>query len=267
MRWSATFEDARHLRRLTSSVSKILSSANLKIGEDELQISGMDESRIAMAAWTAPATFFQEYEYEPDEEEQLIVGLNVGRLEDVMRRGSSDDRVTLSIDEERSNRLRIKFFRGTLEERQFERTFSIPLPEKTEEISPEGLAFSVTMEFAPPDDLSAIISDAAVFADDLKIETQREDKILKFIAESGIGSEYEYTAHVDKEESIINYEIDGSVEKAASIYSLDFLEDFTRADRVSESVQLKYSEENPLRLSYNISGGSSLKYLLAPRVT
>lgn len=265
MRWSATFDDASLFGRLISSVSAVLSAANLKVEEKKVTISGMDESRIAMTSLNTPNSFFQQYEFTPSEEEHTV-GINVQKLKSVMRRASSDDGVTLSIDDDAGNKLKVKFFRGVPEESQFERVFTIPLPEKTEEINPEGLSYSVTLEFAPPSDLSAIVSDAAVFAEDLRIETTQEEREIKFIAESGIGSEYEYVANLDEEEAIINYKLDSSVESVASIYSLEFLEDFSKADRVSEMVRLEYSEENPLRLTYNVSGGCTLTFLLAPRV-
>lgn len=264
MGWSATFDDARLLKQLISSVSAILNTANLKIEEKHMTISGMDESRIAMASLKAPNSFFQEYEFEPaSEEETMGVGLNVQKLKDVMKRASSKDGITLTFDERKGNKLQINFFRGVPEERQFERVFSIPLPEEAEGINPEGLQYNVMMEFAPPTDLSAIISDAAVFAEDLKIETNKNERKIKFIAESGIGSEYEASMDLDDEESIINYEVDDNV---TSMYSLEFLEDFTKVDRVAEMVRMEYSEENPMRLTYQVSGGCTVTFLLAPRV-
>lgn len=263
MKWSATFDDARLLKRLISSISAILNNANLRIEDKQIFLSGMDESRIAMASLKAPNSFFQEYEFEPSEEEDHVVGVNIEKLKDVLNRASSEDAITLGVDDKAGNKLKIKFFRGLPEESQFERVFSIPLPEKGEELNPEGLNYTTRVEFAPPENLSAIISDAAVFAEDLRIETHQENKTIRFIAESGIGSEYEYTAHLDEEEAIISYEID---ENSKSIYSLEFLEDFTKVDRVSEIVQLEFSEDNPLRLTYSISGGSTVTFLLAPRV-
>lgn len=264
MKWKATFDDAQLLKRLVSALSKILSTANLKIREDSMVVSGMDESRIAMASLKSPNSFFQEFEFESSgEEEEEVVGINVSKLKDVMKRARSEDGIIFSLGGD-SNKLRIKFFRGTLEESQFERIFSIPLTEETgEEVEPEKLEYSVRIEFAPPKDLSAVISDAAVFAEDLKIITDLEEKKVKFIAESGIGSQYEYVAQLKKEESIINYEIEDSAE---SMYSIEFLEDFNRADRVSEMVRMEYSNDNPLKLTYNIPGGATLTYLLAPRV-
>lgn len=261
MKWKATFDDAQLLKRLVSALSKILSTANLEIKEDSMVVSGMDESRIAMASLKIPNSFFQEFESSGEEEE--VIGINISKLKDVMKRARSEDGIIFSLGED-SNKLRIKFFRGTLEESQFERIFSIPLTEETgEEVEPEKLEYSVRMEFAPPKDLSAVISDAAVFAEDLKIITNLEEKEVKFIAESGIGSQYEYVAQLKKEESIINYEIEDSAE---SMYSIEFLEDFNSADRVSEMVRMEYSNDNPLKLTYNIPGGATLTYLLAPRV-
>lgn len=262
VKWSATFDDARLLRQLVSSLSAILNTANLNVSDKQMKISGMDESRIAMASLKAPNSFFQEYEYAPSEEDEKV-GLNVQKLKDVLRRARSEDGVTLDIDSSEANQFEIKFFRGIPEERQFERIFSIPLPEEAEEVNPEGLDYKVTLEFAPPDTLSAIISDAAVFAEDLKIEAKQNDKQIRFVAESGIGSEYEYVANLDTEEAIISYELK---EDATSLYSLDFLGDFTNVDRVAEMVRLEFAQENPLRLTYNITGGCTVTFLLAPRV-
>jgi proliferating cell nuclear antigen len=56
-------------------------------------------------------------------------------------------------------------------------------------------------------------------------------------------------------------------EPAEAIYGIDFLDKIvSKAHRVSDIVTLRFATNMPLELTFDVAGGGTLKYLLAPRV-
>lgn len=259
MSWQIVYDDVTEFKRLITAVAKIATEADLELKEEQLTITGMDASKIALVELSLPSQRFLVYDVA--EEQEQTIGIDLFKLKKVMKRGTRNDH--LSLYPEDSN-LVVSFFRGVIEEKKFQRHFSIPLKEEGGEGLSPDLPFTVKMEFAPPDDLGAVIDDAGVFGRSLRIETDREAKNVTFSAQSGLGSEYTSSFDLDKAENLVGYEIE---EDAQTNYQLDFLKDFTKAEKVSELVRIEYASENPLMVTYLLEeGGGKLMYLLAPQV-
>ncbi|MGQ4894154.1 MAG: proliferating cell nuclear antigen (pcna) [Candidatus Njordarchaeia archaeon] len=266
MEWLAAYDDAKVAKEIIIAISNIVDEGNFYAREAGLEFMAMDESRVAMVILNMPATLFQKYDFKPpDGKETIVMGINFSELKKIIQRAKSKDSVIFSLKKERDRFFfTVTFYRGTLEERSLQRSFALPLIEIPEEKIPiKELQYDVSIEFAPASALGEIISDASVIGEDLRIITNASKKELKFVVESDTGGFYEYLAPLDREETIVEFNVKNDAE---SLYSIDFLKKFMRASRVSEMVRLEYSKNMPLKLTFMIGGGVELSYLLAPRI-
>ena len=89
---------------------------------------------------------------------------------------------------------------------------------------------------------------------------------VKFSAQGDIGSgAVTLRSHSDIEKPENNVNIDLS-EPVALTFSLKYLVGFCKATGLSTSVKLCLSNEVPLLVEYELSGGSHLRFYLAPKV-
>lgn len=89
---------------------------------------------------------------------------------------------------------------------------------------------------------------------------------VKFSASGDIGSgAVTLRSHTDVEKPDNNIDIELS-EPVALTFSLKYLVNFCKATGLSSSVKLCLSSEVPLLVEYELSGGSYLRYYLAPKV-
>jgi len=267
MQWLAAYDEAKTLREIIAAIAGVISEGNFYAKEDGIEFMAMDESRVAMVILKMPSTVFHRYEFEPPEGgDTIIIGVNFGELKKIMQRGKAKDSVLFSVTKERGKPFfAITFFRGTLDERTLQRTFALPIIEIPEEgrINIRELQYDVSVEFAPASFLNDIISDAKIIGEDLRLVTNSDTKEMRFIAESETGGFYEYVAPLEKEDTVVQWEIKNDAE---ALYSIDFLRKFVRASKVADMVRIEYSRNMPLKMTFVIGGGTELAYLLAPRI-
>jgi len=266
MHWLAAYDEAKTMREIIAAIAGVVDEGNFYVKEEGLEFMAMDESRVAMVMLRMPSTVFHKYEFEPPEgSDTLIIGVNFSELKKIMQRGKAKDSIIFSIARERGKSFfAVTFFRGTPDERTLQRTFALPIIEIPEErISIKELQYDVSIEFAPASFLNDIIAEAKIMGEDLRLVTKSDTKEITFLAESETGGYYEYTAPLEKEDTIVQWEIKNDAE---ALYSIDFLRKFVRASKVADMVRIEYSRNMPLKMTFVIGGGTELIYLLAPRI-
>jgi len=266
MYWLAAYDEAKTMREIIAAIAGVIDEGNFYVREEGLEFSAMDESRVAMVILKIPSTVFHRYEFEPPEGgETLVIGVNFSDLKKIMQRGKAKDGIILNVKKEHGKTFfGVTFFRGTIEEKTLQRTFALPILEIPEErINIKELQYDVIVEFSPASFLNDIISDASIVGEDLRLLTSSSDKEIKFIAESETGGFYEYVAPLEREDTVVQWEIKNDAE---ALYSIDFLKKFVRASKVADMVRVEYSRNMPLKMTFLVGGGIELTYLLAPRI-
>jgi len=266
MYWKAAYDEGKIFKEILAAIAGVISEGNFFVKEDGIEFSAMDDSRVAMAILTMPASAFHIYEFEPPEEgDTIVIGVNFADLKKIIQRGKAKDSLLFELKQQKEKHyFAITFYRGTPEDMTLQRTFALPLLEIPEErINIRELEYDVIVEFSPANFLNDIIADAKTIGDDLRLVTSKEEKEMRFIAESDTGQFYEYVAPLEREDTVVNYEVKDDAE---SLYSLDFLKKFIRAAKVADIVRIEYSKNMPLKMTFKIGGGIELAYLLAPRI-
>jgi proliferating cell nuclear antigen len=241
------FPDAREWKYIIESIATIVDEANFVASPDGLRLRALDPGRVAMVELYIPANLFREYSVEQDTK----IGVRLDDINDVLKRAKKDDEIHFEVS---GGRLII-----TLAGRA-ERRFRFPLLDISGKEPPEPkLNFTVAAKMLSSMFRDAL-EDAGLVSETVKIKA--ENKSLWFIARGDKG-EVESKFSIETGSLV---EIDVK-ETAEAIYGIDFLNKIvSKAYRVSDILGLRFATNMPLELTFDIAGGGTLKFLLAPRM-
>jgi len=241
------FPDAREWSYIVESLAVLVDEASFKISPQGLQLRALDPSRVAMVDLSIPASAFEEFECD----KEVDVGVNFEDLNKILKRGKADEKVLVEVSE---GRLKIKLLGKA------ERTFYLPLLDiVSQELSSINLSFSVKAKMLS-DTFRDSIKDVALVSDSVKFVAKDESLTLRAASDRG-EVEVKFTLESG---ALIDCVIE---EEAEATYSLSYLSDMLKKSvSLSDIVQIEFSSNRPIALTFNITSGGKLSYYLAPRV-
>ena len=227
------------LSRIVEVISEIVTEVRIKVNDAGLSITAMDPANVSMVHFVLPKSSFSRYETG-----QEVLGINLDNLKKILKRcgpGSS------MIMEKQDNYLNI------IIQDKIKRTFNLSLIEvESEEKEMPSLEFSSVVELNSSDLIDSI-EDCAVVADACSFIV----KDGKFVIEArGLNSAM---SEFSGDEAKI------SAENCKSRYSLEYLQKFVKASKLSDKTALKFADDHPLRMDIK-NEFLEMSFLLAPRV-
>ncbi|UNQ72787.1 proliferating cell nuclear antigen (pcna) [Infirmifilum sp. NZ] len=242
-----TFPDAREWRYIIESLATIVDEANFVATPEGLTLRALDPGRIAMVDLYMPAGLFEEYSVEAETK----IGVVLDDVNKVLKRAKSDDKLIFEVG---GGRLTI-ILQG-----RAERRFRFPLLDIAgQELPTPKLNFTVAAKMLS-DTFRDALKDASLVSESVRLKA--EDETLYVSARSDKGEiESKFTIEAG---SLLEIDVK---EQAEASYGIDFLEKIvSKAYRVSDIMTLKFATNMPLEMTFDIAGGGTLKYLLAPRM-
>lgn len=237
-------KDARLFVELIGIVSELVDEARLRISKSGLKIVAIDPANVALVSLRMSPSAFSRLEIESEEEEQLCV--NLSDFKAVLKRVSPSSSLVLSKEK---NMLRVEIIE------KIKRVFSLALIDiEGEEKDVPRLEFASRVEMTS-DMLHAAIEDAAVVADACSFFTTRKNESFVIEAKGLHSSRSEFTSD----------EVKLQVADARAKYSLEYLQKFMRAVRISEKAVLHFSSDYPCKIDF-FGKDFELSFILAPRV-
>ncbi|MEZ0345973.1 MAG: proliferating cell nuclear antigen (pcna) [Infirmifilum sp.] len=241
------FPDAREWRYVLESLSTIVDEANFVASPDGLRLRALDPGRIAMVDLYMPAGLFEEYNVDAETK----IGVVLDDIDKVLKRARSDDKLVFEVGE---GRLTIMLLGRA------ERRFRFPLLDIAgQELPSPKLNFTVAAKMLS-DTFRDALKDASLVSESVKLKAEGEALYMSARSDRG-ETESKFTI-----ESGSLLEIDVK-EPAEASYGIDFLDKIvSKAYRVSDIMTLRFATNMPIELGFDIAGGGTLKYLLAPRM-
>ncbi len=240
-----TLAEPSCLKESVNIISDLVNEARFKINKNAMELVAMDPANVAMIIFKLLSSCFTEYNIK----EETQITINLGNLKQILRRVSSND--ILSLELTKDNRLSIHLKGKTT------RTFNLPiieLEDKEQKIPELKFPLLVTL---PSSLLTSAIEDADIVAESVTFEAEKG----KFtIYASGDLSQ----AKIEMEEDS-NTKIDTS-EKVKAKYSIEYLKKMIGASKLSETVEIRFNKDYPLKLDFKSVDKLSLSFILAPRV-
>lgn len=222
-----------------SIISEIVSEVRIKLTEEGLSIVAVDPANVAMVIFKLPKTTFSQYEQGNE-----VWGVNLADLKLILRRASSSSSLVF---EQEENKLKISIFD------KVKRIFSLSLIEiDVDEKEEPKLNFNCKIELIS-DHLIKGVEDCSIVADSCSFIAGTGFFILE-AAGSLNSSRTEFSGDEVK--------IEGT---GKSKYSLEYLNKFIKAGKISDKVIVSFSDDYPLRLDFP-GDNVGIGFILAPRV-
>lgn len=227
------------LSKIVDVISELVAEVRIKINETGLSIDAMDPANVSMVHFILPKSSFSKFEAGTE-----VLGINLENLKRILKRSGPGSSLIL---EKQDNYLNI------LIQDKIKRTFNLSLIEvESEEKEMPSLEFSSVVELNSSDLIDSI-EDCAVVADACSFVV----KDGKFIIEArGLNSAM---SEFSGDEAKI------SAENCKSRYSLEYLQKFVKASKLSDKTILRFADDHPLRMDVK-NDFLELSFLLAPRV-
>jgi len=246
--FKATLNEAHWLTDSIATIGELIDEGVFKVSKDGISLIAADRALVAVVDFKLSSSAFSKYEL--DKETQI--GLNITNLLSVMKRTSSDDKLSLNLSD---SKLEVVL------ENASKRKFSLPLLDLgQEEVPPiDQLEFKAIAELKP-EVIQFGIADADVVSDSVLFEAGANKFGMK--AEGDISS-----AQLELEKgnsSLINLKSD---EEVKARYPLDYLKKMIKAAKLADSVTLQWGQDYPMKMSFKSGDKVQLSFVVAPRVS
>ncbi|MDP3992581.1 MAG: proliferating cell nuclear antigen (pcna) [Nanoarchaeota archaeon] len=227
------------LSRIIEVISELVTEVRIKVDDSGLNITAMDPANVSMVRFLLPKASFTGFETGNE-----VLGVNLDNLKRILKRCGSGSSLTM---EKRDNLLNIQI------QDKIRRTFNLSLIDiESEEKEMPNLEFSSVVELDSSDFIDSV-EDCIVVADACSFVI----KDGKFLIEArGLHSAM---SEFSGDEAKI------SAENCRSRYSLEYLQKFVKASKLSDKTTLRFAEDHPLRMDIK-NDFLEISFLLAPRV-
>jgi len=252
------FKDAKFVRGIFEAISALITETRLKINpESGLSMTAMDGSHICLVDLNLKKEDLSLFEAK----ENFELGLNLDDLVKIIKRGSSNDSITLFHDS-KEKKLVIEM---QAENSKKARKFSMALIDlDIDEIDLkqlDAMPFENTASFKIGI-LDEAIKDAEIFSEVLNIESS-DKKPLSLWAEGTMG---DMSYEIEAEELILSQ----FKENTEGSFAIQFLKNVLKISSLCDQVDIRLKSESPIHMKFNIGSlaenSSYIQYYLAPRV-
>ena len=253
MTFELILEDAKLMANISSIISSIVSESIMRISKEGISIKAYDTQKISLIDFFMKSSAFEKYEVK----EPMEVGLSLEMLNTILKTAGANESLKLTFDNE-EKRFVIEFLSS-----KRRRRFALSLISIEEE---EGVPESISLEFDVNFQVKAsfiqqVIKDAELIEEHMTISANAEG--ITFSA-SGDTNEMKTFIHpesdeIDTESFVVNAE-------STADYSLELLSNFLKGIRSSDYVQISFSSEKPIKITYFLDDKGHLIYLVAPRM-
>jgi len=253
----ATLPKASFLKKLLDAVKDLVTDANFDCSEEGITLQAMDSSHVALVSLSLTADLFENDFACP---KHLLLGVKMESMSKILKCAANDDSVTLRNSEENPDVL-IFTFEGKNKTSDFELKL---LDIQSEPLTIPTMDYSVTVSM-PSAEFQKICKDLSVLGDTVIISATKDG--IKFstsgdIAKGNVLVKSSLDMDEGKDRTTIRLE-----EPVEMTFALRYLNLFSKATGLSETVNLNMSKEVPLVIEYSIDGGRGyLRYYLAPKI-
>jgi len=232
-------ENAVNFSKIIDILSEIVAEVKIKINEFGLSITAMDPANVSMVGFKLPKSSFSLFE---TGEETL--GVNLDNLKRILKRCGAGSSLIM---EKKENLLNIQI------QDRIKRNFSLGLIDvESEEKEIPNLEFSSRVELNSIDLIDSI-EDCSVVADACSFGIEEGKFIIEARDLNSARSEFS------------GDEANIKAENCKAKYSLEYLQKFIKASKLSEKTILNFANDHPLRMDIR-APGMELSFILAPRV-
>jgi len=246
----AVYPSASKFKYIAQTLAKIVDEIPFYAEPDVLEARVLSPDKTTMTILKIPSIAFEEYLC--DKEEFFVVSAD--EFNRIARRGSRNDVVILELDREK----RVLKFMLKDKKTGVERTFYLSLKERVEEKIPEiNIQLGVSIRMLS-DDYKNIIRDLKLIGEEaIFIYSENKFEVR------GTTQQKEYHGVFEQDNPLIL--LTSTVDKAVARYGVKLLEATLKAATASKNMLLEFDTDKPLKVEFELPGGGTLTYWIAPR--
>ncbi len=252
MVFRAVYPAATKFKYIAQTISKIVDEIPFIATPDGLFVKSLSSDKTTMIILQIPVTAFEEYQCDEDKVTFIV---NADEFSRISKRGTRNDLVELELEKE-NRRLRLGFID---KKTGVTRTFYLELREGVvEDLGEPNVELPIIARMLT-DTFKNALRDAKIVDEEVEIVAEGEEKLII----RSITPQREYHNIMERDKALISFR--SSVDKARARYSLELLEATLKATTAAEALTLEFGEGLPLKLTFDLPGGSTLTYWIAPR--
>ena len=235
------------LEEFINPLTTVTTEARLHFTDSTISSTMPDPANVAMVDVVLNIDGLKQYSFSGEEGEELTIGVDLDKLENVISMADSDDIVTITYSE--TNR-RLEIDAGGIE---YNLALISPDAIRAEPEIPElGLPVETTMEAGS---INQAITVTDMVADQMKWECSG-DTIMSY-AEGDTDTANADLATVDEPQD----------PPVSSTFSLEYMKGVKKTLSNDTEVEMLLGEDMPVKLSWSFAGGQgAVLYMLAPRI-
>ncbi len=242
------YSEAKVFQSLVEAVGKIVDEVALVADEEKVTMKAIDPAQVVLMQITIPKTAFLEYEVEGEEK----LGFEIANLVKFLKRAKKGYQLELG-DEEEGAKLKI-VLKGSLIKK-----YVIPNLEVAEMELPDISQLEYSVEaLLLANVVKEAIRDIETVSDVVVVEAPDENTLLF----RGLGSTETVTRITTASSAVISLTIK---EPAKAAYDLAYLKHIVSLTKVSDNVTIRFANDAPLYLRFDILAGGYAEYVLAPQ--
>ncbi len=253
MTFRAVYPAATKFKYVAQTIAKITDEIPFVATPEGLFVKTLSSDKTTMIVLQIPSTAFEEYLCEEDKVTFIV---SADEFSKVSKRGTRNDVIELVLEKEHR---RLRF---TFQDRKtgVERTFYVELREGIVEELPEPSLELPVIARMLTDTFKNALRDVKLVGEEVEIIAEGEERIIF----QSISPQREYYNIMEREKALLSFR--NTSEKVHAKYSLELLEAALKATTAAEAVTLEMGENMPLKLTFDLPGGATLVYWIAPRI-
>ncbi|XP_077226111.1 proliferating cell nuclear antigen-like [Tasmannia lanceolata] len=244
------------LKKVLEAIKDLVTDANFDCSSTGFSLQAMDSSHVALVALLLRSEGFEHFRCDRN----LSMGMNLNHMSKMLKCAGNDDIITLKADDEGDT---ITFmFESPSQDKIAD--FEMKLMDiKSEHLGiPEAEYESIVR--MPSHEFARICKDLSTIGDTVVISVTKEG--VKFSTRGDIGNANVVCRHnttVDKPEESTIIEMK---EPVSLTFALRYMNSFTKATPLSNTVSISLSSELPVVVEYKIADMGYLRFYLAPKI-
>jgi proliferating cell nuclear antigen len=250
---------ATTFKQMIDALKEILMDVNLEFDSTGMKIVAMDTTHVVLVHLKLEADRFENYYCE---KKKLYVGINMIKLQMLIKTISNGDILTLFVEKEDINNLGIRIENSEKKVRTTYRLSMLDINAVEYEIPPVDFPTIITM---PSVDLQKIIRDMHNLADN--IEIRYVENQLRFSCKGDFVKQ-ETILGTDKNQNLtVAKNTQKNHEIIQGVYSSKYLAMFTKCTNLYNMVEIYLKNNFPLILKYNVASLGEIKLCLVQQDT
>ena len=238
------------LKSLFEVLKELLNDVNIVADPSGIKIIALDSAQVTLCHCFLEGSSFEVFHCPTP----LVIGVNVQNMYKLLKPSSSQDTLTMQIDEASSNDLEIIIQNSEKKSKTFFKLKLLDIDDERVGIPSVEMTTCITMASG---DFQRLIRDMLTIGNVLRIKVTREEVIFETAGDFAS----QRTVLETSEETII----DENEEEIDLLFSLKLLSLFSKAQTLSTTCSLWLQANFPLIIQYAIGNLGQLRLILCPK--